>query len=202
MKVDRIAIPAGAIRIPLPDATQVEDYSCGASCLQSICKYYGVGWERGLADEWDFVAALGMDKRVGSHAFQLIKLARRLGLTARPYDPMTQDEIKRELDRRHPVMLMIQAWGSDDKSPTGWIRDYSSLWSEGHWVVAIGYDRHGFFFEDPSLQMVRGFLTYEELATRWRDTGPRGVHVPNYGVAIWHPRRTASAYTRWAEPIR
>ena len=82
-------IPRGAIRICLPDTTQQEDYSCGASCLQSICKYYGVGPD----DEWEFVDALGMDYRIGSHPFQIIRAANRYGLRCRQYWPMTVEDI-------------------------------------------------------------------------------------------------------------
>lgn len=191
MAQDKHPIRAGAIRIALPDATQLTDYSCGASSLQAICKFYGVGPN----EEWEFVGRLGMDRRVGSHPHQIVGLARRLGLSAREYFPMTIADIKRELRLRHPVMLMIQAWG-EEKRGRSWRprRDYSEQWGDGHWVVAIGYDASGIFFEDPSLELVRGFLTYDELLERWRDTGPRGRRMANYGVAIWHPRRKRSAY--------
>ena len=52
------AIPAGAIRIDLPNATQVTDYTCGASALQAICSYFGVGPE----DEWDYESDMRMPK--------------------------------------------------------------------------------------------------------------------------------------------
>jgi hypothetical protein len=49
-------VPKKAIKIDLPNATQITDYTCGAAALQSICAYYGVGPE----DEWDFEAQMGM----------------------------------------------------------------------------------------------------------------------------------------------
>jgi predicted double-glycine peptidase len=51
MGLKKYPIPRGAIRIPVPDTTQQTDYSCGASSLQAICKYYGVGYD----DEWEVV---------------------------------------------------------------------------------------------------------------------------------------------------
>lgn len=198
MTVSLHEISRGAIRVALPDATQQKDYSCGASCLQSICKYYGVG----LNEEWEYVDALGMDRRIGSHPYQIVRLARRFGLSVKEYQPMTAEQIRNELRRRHPVMLMLQAWG-EVRSKRRWRprTNYEGDWDDGHWVAAIGYDSKGFFFEDPSLEQIRGYLTEAELLERWRDTGPHGVHVPQYGAAIWHPQRRASAYERFAAPI-
>ena len=79
--------------------------------------------------------------------------------------------------------------------------DRAGQWDDGHWVVAIGYSPTGVFFEDPSLQAVRGFLSYRELLTRWHDTGPHRKHMPFYGLAVWHPRRGSSGYDLWAERI-
>ena len=192
------SIPRGAIRIPLPDATQQKDYSCGAASLQSICKYYGVGPN----EEWEFVDALGMDRRVGSHPHQITRLARRLGLSYREYCPMTLDQLRRELSKCRPVMLMIQAWGQV-KVGSVWRRrtDYRAQWGDGHWAVAIGYDKRGIFFEDPSLEQIRGYLADQELISRWRDTGPRGRRMHQYGVSIWRSLRRPSAYERRAVTI-
>ena len=41
-------IPKGAIRVPVPDTSQQTDSTCGASSLQAVCKYFGVGPD----DEW------------------------------------------------------------------------------------------------------------------------------------------------------
>jgi len=191
-------IPTGAIRIALPDATQQKDYSCGASCLQSICKFYGVGPD----EEWEYVDALGMDHRIGSHPFQIVRLARRLGLTVREYQPMTTAQLRGELQRRHPVMLMIQAWADPvGRGSRARLPSYAKDWKDGHWVAAIGQDRDGFFFEDPSLEQIRGYLSESELDERWRDTGPHGKRMPRYGAAIWHPRRRVSAYETRAARI-
>src|ERR1043166_2618070 len=198
MRTSRRRIPHGAIRIALPDATQQKDYSCGASCLQSICKFYGVGPN----EEWEFVDKLRMDHRIGSHPYQIVRLAKQLRLSVREYQPMTPQDVRREPRRRHPVMMMIQAWGGEGRG-SRWRRrrTYKDDWDDGHWVVAIGYDTQGIFFEDPSLELVRGYLSDAELEDRWQDTGPHGVHVPRYGAAIWHPSRKTSAYETVAARI-
>lgn len=192
-------IPRGAIKVAVPDTTQQTDCSCGSSCLQSVCKFYGVGPD----DEWQFTRALKMDHRVGSHPFQIIRAAHRFGLKCKPYHCMTPADLTRELRKRHPVLLMIQAWGDEvHRGRKRWRRSYQDHWKDGHWVIAIGFTLHGFIFEDPSLQAIRGFLTEEELMERWRDTGPQGRQMRNYGVAIWRPRFRGSSYEVRAEKIR
>lgn len=190
-------IPNNAIRIPVPDTIQQEDYSCGASALQAVCRYYGVGK---LAEEYEFVDALGMDKRIGSHPFQLKRLAERLGLRTREYFEMTLEQLRACLQKRQPVLLMIQAWG-EEKGKSGFRRSYEGIWMDGHWVVAIGFDHTGVFFEDPSLQAIRGYLSDEELETRWHDVGPRGAHLEHYGLAVWLPPGQAAGYMKRAERI-
>ena len=84
---------------------------------------------------------------------------------------MTIRQLRNELRMRHPVMLMIQAYGMRPRRrKLRPILDYRRDWKDGHWVVAIGYDTHAIFFEDPSMQAVRGYLLDDELQQRWRDT--------------------------------
>lgn len=74
-------------------------------------------------------------------------------------------------------MCMLQAYGG--------VRNYEKHWDDGHWVVAIGYDDHGIYFEDPSQTLPRGYIPYPELQARWHDRGRRGKHIPYYGVSLW-----------------
>ena len=186
------AIPEGAIKVPLPDTRQGEDYSCGASALQAISGYFGVGPE----EEEDYVRDLKMDTRVGSHPFQIIRAAERYGLRVSEKERMTVNEVKVYLDRGKPVMLMIQAWRDSETE-----KSYAKEWDEGHWVVAIGYDRAGMYFEDPSLAAIRGFIPYTELEERWHDTGPKNKRIEHYGLAVWRPRMLRPAYLMQARRI-
>ncbi|HVF40737.1 MAG TPA: C39 family peptidase [Gemmatimonadaceae bacterium] len=192
----RQPIRRGVIRIPLPDTIQQTDYSCGAACLQAVCRYYGVGGE----DEWEFVKALRMDKRTGSHPFQIARAAKAYGLRVLECPEMTIAELKASIVRRRPVLLMIQAWG-EKAGASKYRSSYDNVWVDGHWVVAIGFDKQGIFFEDPSLEAARGFLTYEELARRWHDVGPRGRQMRNYGMIMWRAKPTAKGYTLAAKRI-
>jgi predicted double-glycine peptidase len=192
-------IPPGAIRIAVPDTTQQTAYSCGASCLQAICKYYGVGPD----DEWEFVRALRPDHRFGSDPEPIQRAARRFGLSYREYAPMTVADLKAELRLRHPVLIIVQAWGRERRQ--GRLRrrlDYRHEWGDGHWLIAIGFDRDAIYFEDPSLQAVRGYLRIAELEPRWHHAGHHAAHKDHYGLALWHPHRRRSAYTTRAERVQ
>jgi ABC-type bacteriocin/lantibiotic exporter with double-glycine peptidase domain len=161
-------VPRGAIKVELPHVTQHTDATCGPAALLSIAAYYGVGpgEERRIAKD------LGMDPRTGSHPHQLARLARRYGLRVEEHQPMAAATLRRCLDRRRPVLLMLQAWGGR--------RSYARAWMHGHWVVAIGHDRAGVYFMDPVLELARGFLSHADL-------GPRGVRLQRYGMSIWKP---------------
>jgi len=193
-------IKEGTVMVPLPDTQQKEDYSCGASALMSICRYFGLGPDY----EEDFIAILrkkGMDTRTGAHPEQLINAAKGFGLAFEPFDPMTVDQLKSCLRSGRPVLMMIQAWGVDEKTGQP-LESYENVWSEGHWVVAIGFDEEGVFFEDPSLEAIRGYVGYGALKERWHDRGPRGRHMRNYGLAIWQPGSPrGGAYQRQARRI-
>jgi predicted double-glycine peptidase len=169
-------IPAGAIKVPVPNIVQETNYSCGPSSLRAICNYYGFG----PYSEKDFIKAMNFDHRVGANPDQVVRAARRFGLDDDIVRPMLFVHLISRLKQRHPVMCMIQAYGRRDKSPNDYV--------DGHWVVGIGYDERGVYFEDPSMGKERGFLTYPEFQARWHDTGPRDRHLPFYGVALWKRR--------------
>ena len=191
-------IPPSAIWVNLPDTTQQTRYSCGASSLQSIAKYFGLGPD----DEWEFVNDLHMDKRVGSHPDQIVTAATRYGLATKLYLPMTLKELHAELRQNHPVMLMIQAWGAEGGGNQKKARSkYADWWADGHWVVAIGFDDDAVYFEDPSLQAVRGYLLNHELEERWHDTARHNVHMEHLGLAIWLEGIKQSAYHNRAQRI-
>lgn len=188
------AIPRGAIRVPVPDTTQQTDFTCGASALQAVCRYYGVGPE----DEDQFRKDMKMS-RSGSDPEHIIRGAKKYGLQVKWFHRMTIGTLKRYLGQRKPVVMMLQAWGRHRNGRKR--RTYKGIWNDGHWVVAIGYDKEGVFFEDPSLQAIRGYLSFSELDERWHDIGPGNGHMEHYGVVIWKPGIPASGYAKRAQRI-
>lgn len=170
-------IPASAIKLELPDLVQTVDYTCGAAALLAICRYYGVGprSERRVVKDMRF-------GKSGSDPKHVLRAAAKYGLAYEEFRPMTTRQLRACLDLARPVMVMLQAWA--DPPPAS----YEDEWDEGHWIVAIGYDDAGIYFEDPSLEGARGYLTDAELDERWHDIeGKDEHHVDHYGVAIWKP---------------
>jgi predicted double-glycine peptidase len=184
-------IPDGAIKIDLPNATQVTDYTCGASALLAVCAYFGVGPE----DEPEFVHDMGMG-RGGADPIHITTAAARYGLRILECRPMSDRQLIACLDSRWPVVMMMQAW------PVRRPRSYRRRWTDGHWVVAIGYDSRGIYFEDPSIHGARGFLTYADLRDRWHDIEGRGKErVHRLGIALWKDGVDESVYLRRARVI-
>lgn len=181
-----VPIPGRAIKVAVPDIQQRTGYSCGAACLEAVAKYFGLA---ALEEEPYFVALTSMDPRVGAHPSELLDAAEKLGLSSSSYEGMTYSELRAELDNKHPVLLTLQAYGKGSEAAD---LDYRKVWTEGHWVVAIGYDPTGVFFEDPSLEAIRGYLSYRELDQRWHDTIQHQVEARRVGLALWldhSPRR-------------
>jgi predicted double-glycine peptidase len=183
-------IPAGAVRVPVPDTEQDTDATCGASSLLAVCLYYGVG----PVEEREVARDMGMDLARGANPEHIVKAAQLYGLRVREEQPMCVERLRELVGQGKPVVCMLQAWGGR--------RRYWDDWADGHWVVAIGWDRSGVYFEDPSIAGARGFLSYEDLEDRWHDVGAYGRKVPRYGVALWRPRaRPAGRVIRRARRI-
>ena len=167
-------IPRGAVKIPIPDAPQETNYTCGAAALRAICHYYGVG----PSDERVIAKDMSVDPRVGANPNQIIEAAQKYGLIHQVGQPMLINDLIRRIDLHRPTMCMLQAYGRQRLH-------YENDWKDGHWVVAVGYDKCGVYFEDPSQTLPRGYLPYPELQARWHDTGRRGKHLLYYGVSLW-----------------
>ena len=90
---------------------------------------------------------------------------------------MDLNDIGRYIDRKIPVIILLQAWSK--RARKIWNKD----WKEGHYVVAIGYDKKRIYFEDP-YSFNRVFLPDKELIERWHDISGKNKYV-NYGIAIY-----------------
>jgi len=114
-------IPKGAIKIDLPNTTQVEDWTCGPSALLAICAFYGVG------PEWEYQVAKKMkETKAGTDPVQIVRAARCYGLQVQQFRGMGEHDLLDALRKRRPVMLMIQAW------PDGHRKYFRDDWRDGH----------------------------------------------------------------------
>jgi sialate O-acetylesterase len=149
-------IPDGALKVHVPGVQQHDNYSCGAAALMAVCSSFGVGPE----ELEDYKKKLGTNEENGTNVYEMLKMARELGLTAEIRHNMKLDELRKCLDDGAPVICSIQAYGD----PDSYYRD-----DNGHYVVAVGYDEGNFYFEDPVLPGRDGFLPVKEFDRRWHD---------------------------------
>lgn len=169
--LSKSAVPDDAIKVNLPDVRQETSYSCGAAAFQAIAEMYGVGPQ----DESWYRDALDTSPEGGTPPENIRELADNLGLQS-VAKTMSADEVKGWLDKKTPVILLIQAWG--DASA------YAATDENGHYVVAIGYTNDELIVEDPSLRLIRGWIDWDDLESRWHDAGMDGTRYDHWGMAV------------------
>lgn len=62
-------------------------------------------------------------------------------------------------------------------------KEWKNDWTDGHYVVAIGYDRGKIYFEDP-YAYERTFLSFRELNDRWHDVAGGNIYN-HFGIALY-----------------
>jgi len=160
------------IRVPL--TRQSTDYTCGVAALQSVLGYYGLEIrEDNLSQE------LKADPNEGTSYRRIADFARSKGFTVEIKTGLTLDDLKRLLDRKHPVICLIQAW--PDKTV-----NFENDWDDGHYVVAVGYDRSNVYFMDPSTLGNYTYIPARQFLKRWHDTDTNEKLV-HFGMTISKP---------------
>jgi len=169
--------------LKFPEFRQVYKYDCGASALQSVLVYYGFD-----VREKDIMDLAGTSAHDGTPIKGFKKVAKHYGLKSK-VRKLTIENVKKYIAKRVPVIIDLEAWSEKKKV------DWEDDWQDGHYVVAIGYDRDKFYFEDPS-SVHRTFLTFVELQKRWHDQDPKTKKkLVNIGIIIsgrkpdYHPER-------------
>ena len=138
--------------LPFPSLRQTYDYDCGSKALQATMVYYGVEEHQDRIME-----TARTNKEAGTPIRGMLRVLEKHGLQ---YESraMTIEEVKRFIDKKIPVILLLQAWKENDK-------DYKDCYDDDHYVVAIGYEENRIIFEDPSA-FHRTYLSEEELLVR------------------------------------
>jgi predicted double-glycine peptidase len=186
-----------AIKVPLPDIQQPDEYSCGAASLMAILAYYGAGPE-----DYDVLKKkLGTTKKDGTDYQRIVRFAAEQGLQADAKPKMTLAQLEECLDEAKPVICSIQAYA--ENTPAEKRAEIYKMDDNGHYLVAIGYDADNIYFMDPSLTGRRGFLPKAEFEARWHDNEGTDEHpkiIVHLGLVIWKPAATP-AYPRFARRI-
>jgi len=157
--------------LEFPDVRQSTEFSCGAAAVQSVLRYYGIDYREG-----SLIKKLKTDDE-GTLIANIIQFLEDKGLQASEYHGMSIDDLKKSIDDGNPVIIAVQAWGDEE--------DYDKSEENGHYVVAIGYEKDKIIFDDPSILSNRGYLTINDLKKRWHDydSGMKKKLI-NYGIVV------------------
>jgi len=147
------------IRVPM--TRQATDYTCGVAAVQSLLGYYGED-----ARERELYAELQPDSKMGTNTHNIAALFRKRGFEVAVTTGALLSDLKKALDDAKPVIVTIQAWG--DKP------DYTKEWEDGHFAVAIGYDKKNIYFMDPSTLGHYTYIPSAEFLARWHDYEKEG----------------------------
>ena len=163
--------------IHVPTTRQSTEYTCGVAALQSIFAYYGDDVRENL-----LARQLKANAKNGTNYHKIAKLARTKGYTVNVYTNTTLVRLKKFLDARQPMICLIQAW-------TGHQVDFANDWNDGHYVVAIGYDKDKLYFMDPSTLGNYTYIPTEEFLVRWHDCDEKEKLV-HWAMEIYKPGPT------------
>src|SRR5437867_762953 len=107
---------------------------------------------------------------------------------------MTLEQLEQYVREGKPVICSMQAYADRPK-------DYDDPKDNdnGHYAVAIGFDKHNYYFMDPSADRRRAFLPKKEFARRWHDyQGTQKKHVvyQQLGIVIYPKKGQAPFLVR------
>lgn len=166
-------LPPSVVRIPL--TRQATDYTCGAGALQGVLGYYGED-----INEGDLAKPLKSNSKIGTRYQEMIKYARAKGYEVTVYKDATISKLQALLDDKLPVIVLLQAW-CEKKT------DYSKDWDDGHYAVAIGYDKQNIYFMDPSTLGHYTYIPVEEFESRWHDKDSKETLV-HFAMTVSKPK--------------
>jgi len=160
-----------------PSFKQTFKYDCGAKVTEAVLDYYGIDML-----ESEIMKLEGTNCKKGTDIEGVLNVLKQHGLDCK-CEKMSVEKVKEFIDLGVPVIMVVQAWTV--KKTVDWEKD----WSDGHYVIAIGYDESKFYFEDPYI-ILRTFLSFDELNERWHFLdGPDGSRHFNIGIAVFGPQK-------------
>lgn len=160
--------------LEFPTARQTFDYDCGAKAMHAILSYYGID-----TNESKILRIARTNSQRGTPVHGMIRVAEQFKLKAR-IEKLSINKLKKYIDKEVPVILLLQAWGGKEK-------DLKYDWKDGHYVVAIGYDKDRIYLEDPST-VLRSYISYQDLEDRWHDIDKAKRYVKT-GIIVSSPKK-------------
>lgn len=169
MSSKKLPLPPHLIKVPL--SRQATSYTCGVSALQSVLAFWGEEVREDV-----LAKSCKSDKRIGTAYQRIADCARSKGFAVEIRKNLQLAELKSILDKKQPVICLIQAWPEREVN-------YATDWEDGHYVVAIGYDAHNMYFMDPSTLGHYTYIPTGEFEKRWHDTDGK-EKLFNFGMLV------------------
>jgi predicted double-glycine peptidase len=166
--------------LDLPTGRQTFDFDCGAKALQLVFMYYGID-----VREDELMKELKTDE-TGTRIENMVSVAERRGFQAIASCEVSLETVKKFVDEKHPVIVLVQAWADRYMTLEDWKQDYN----HGHYVIVIGYSDNIIVFEDPG-SIRRTWLTEEEYIARWHDMDRRTQQKLNHFAMVLLGKRPA-----------
>jgi len=162
------------IRVPL--VGQARDYTCGIAAMLSVLIYLDTG-----QDDYEIklIRPLIKKEKDGVLSRDLIKYANRQGFKTYRKEHMPPEELEGFIERKEPVLVLLQAWPDNGPPQKGWEND----WRDGHWSVVVGFDKRNYYFMDPSTVGNYTYIPKAEFLRRWHDWDG-SKKVKHLGVVI------------------
>jgi len=161
--------------LDFPQTRQSFDYSCGPAAVQAVMAYYGENFH-----ESELIDLLKTDKNEGTLVRDITNFLELNGLSTTVKQNMTTDELFSYIDKHIPVIVMLQAWGSE----TDFENNYRDSWNDGHFAVVIGYTKNDVLLSDPAL-FTKGYIPIPEFINRWHDYDEGETRTYQLGIAVF-----------------
>jgi uncharacterized protein len=159
--------------LDFPTSRQDNNASCGSTCVQTVLAYYGID-ER----QDDLSDKLKMSDDGISYT-NIIKIFKKYNLSV-DARPMTINDLKKYINKKIPVIILVQAY-KDNRQKKYTRENYNN----GHYIVAIGYNSKQLIVEDPALNNQIGYISFNDLETRWHGVGETEKEKLDYfGIAV------------------
>lgn len=149
----------GDVAIQMPE--QSTAYSCGVSAMMAVLRHYGKA-----VSEQDLFKLLNCRPLIGTTSGDMYRVAMQYGLNPE-ISQLKVKEVQDLTDKNIPVIMLIQSRNGN-----------------GHYVVAVGYDKEGILVNDPLDDNIRTRITYANLPNVWWDCDIGGKLHRYNGIVI------------------
>jgi predicted double-glycine peptidase len=164
--------------IKVPRLRQATDYTCGVCALQAVLAYYGED-----VREDELARALKANTKDGTRYREIVAYSRAHGYEVEIKKDADLADLEAVLKSGRPAICLIQAWADSNSTDGKQKIDYSKDWQNGHYVVAVGFDKDNFYFMDPSTVGTYTYIKRDQFLERWHDTDGR-EKLRHFAMAI------------------